>query len=31
LYEARNDVTVILSNIYRRDFGYLSIRNYDAK
>jgi len=30
-YEARNDVTVILSNVYRRDFECLSIRNYDVK
>jgi len=31
LYEARNDVTIILSNTYRRDFECLSIRNHDAK
>jgi len=30
-YEVKNDVTVILSNIYRRDFECLSIRNHDAK
>jgi len=30
-YEARNDATVILSNTYRRDFEYLSIRNHDAE
>jgi len=31
LYEIKNDVTAILSNVYRRDFEYLSIRNYDAE
>jgi len=30
-YEARNDVTAVLSNAYRRDFEYLSIRNHDAE
>jgi len=30
LYEARNDAIIILSNIYRRDFGCLSIQNHDA-
>jgi len=30
-YEAKNDVTAVLSNAYRRDFEYLSIRNHDAE